>query len=57
MSGRVRLVRWGLWLLAGVLAGLAAGFVVGLGRPRPREALTYAPSGARGTAAGEEPIR
>jgi hypothetical protein len=31
-----RPVRWLLWLAAGVLFGLALGFVFGLARPRPR---------------------
>ncbi|MGI8457846.1 MAG: hypothetical protein ACR2LI_07015 [Propionibacteriaceae bacterium] len=30
-------VRWSLWLAAGMIAGLLAGFAVGLGRPRPRQ--------------------
>jgi hypothetical protein len=29
-------VRWSLWLAAGVLFGLALGFVFGLARPRVR---------------------
>ena len=30
-------VRWSLWLAAGVLFGLALGFVFGLARPRVRK--------------------
>lgn len=35
-------VRWALWLAAGMIAGLVAGFAVGLGRPRPRQSSTGA---------------
>jgi len=30
-------VRWSLWLAAGVMFGLAIGFVFGLARPRVRK--------------------
>jgi hypothetical protein len=30
-------VRWSLWLVAGMLFGLAVGFAVGLARPRTRK--------------------
>jgi hypothetical protein len=30
-------VRWSLWLIAGMLFGLALGFAVGLARPRVRK--------------------
>jgi hypothetical protein len=29
-------VRWALWLVAGIVAGLALGFTVGLTKPRQR---------------------
>ena len=33
---RLRLVRWSLWLGAGVLCGLVFGFAIGLAKPRFR---------------------
>jgi len=30
-------VRWSLWLVAGILFGLAVGFAFGLARPRTRK--------------------
>jgi hypothetical protein len=36
-EGLARPVRWSLWLGAGVLCGLALGFVLGLAKPRMRK--------------------
>ncbi|WP_344805108.1 hypothetical protein [Microlunatus ginsengisoli] len=35
-GARRKVVRWTLWLSAGVVLGLIVGFAVGLGRPRPQ---------------------
>ena len=34
--GSARLVRWSLWLGAGVVSGLTIGFAIGLAKPRIR---------------------